>query len=47
MIKTLRSVISLRKFDWNSRRRRLARGGNIDDLRLFFDGDIRFLSQFQ
>ncbi len=34
MIKTLRSVISLRKFDWNGRRRRLARCGNIDDLRL-------------
>lgn len=34
MIKTLRSVISLRKFDWNGRRRRLARCGNIADVRL-------------
>jgi len=34
MIKTLRSVISLRKFDWNGRRRRLARCGSIDDVRL-------------
>ncbi len=34
MIKTIRSVVALRTFDWNSRRRRLARCGNIDDLRL-------------
>lgn len=34
MIKTLRSVISLRKFDWNGRRRRLARCGDIADVRL-------------
>ena len=34
MIKTLRSVISLRKFDWNGRRRRLARCGSIADVRL-------------
>jgi L-lactate dehydrogenase (cytochrome) len=27
-------VVALRKFDWNSRRRRLAKCGNIDDLRL-------------
>jgi len=33
MIKTLRSVISLRKFDWNGRRRRLARCGDISDVR--------------
>lgn len=33
MIKTLRSVISLRKFDWNGRRRRLARCGDIADVR--------------
>jgi len=33
MLKTLRSVVSLRKFDWNSRRRRLAKCGNIDDVR--------------
>ena len=34
MIKTLRSVISLRKFDPNARRRRLAKCGDIDDVRL-------------
>ncbi len=34
MIKTLRSVISLRKVDWNGRHRRLARCGNIADVRL-------------
>ena len=34
MIKTLRSVISLRKFDPNTRRRRLAKCGDIDDVRL-------------
>ncbi|MFM7046488.1 MAG: alpha-hydroxy acid oxidase [Actinomycetota bacterium] len=33
MLKTLRSVVSLRKFDWNSRRRRLAKCGNINDVR--------------
>ncbi|MFM7898966.1 MAG: alpha-hydroxy acid oxidase, partial [Actinomycetota bacterium] len=33
MLKTLRSVVALRKFDWNARRRRLATCGNIDDLR--------------
>jgi L-lactate dehydrogenase (cytochrome) len=33
MLKTLRSVVSLRKFDPNTRRRRLAKCGNIDDLR--------------
>jgi len=33
MIKTLRSVVSLRKFDWNGRRRRLARCGDIADVR--------------
>ena len=33
MFKTLRSVVSLRKFDWNARRRRLARCGNIHDVR--------------
>ncbi|NBV81902.1 MAG: alpha-hydroxy-acid oxidizing protein [Actinobacteria bacterium] len=33
MLKTLRSVVSLRKFDWNGRRRRLAKCGNIDDVR--------------
>jgi L-lactate dehydrogenase (cytochrome) len=33
VIKTLRSVISLRKFDWNGRRRRLARCGDIADVR--------------
>ncbi len=33
MIKTLRSVISLRKFDWNGRRRRLARCADIADVR--------------
>jgi len=34
VLKTLRSVVALRKFDWNSRRRRLAKCANIDDLRL-------------
>jgi len=33
VLKTLRSVVALRKFDWNARRRRLATCGNIDDLR--------------
>lgn len=33
MFKTLRSVVRLRKFDWNSRRRRLARCGDVNDLR--------------
>jgi L-lactate dehydrogenase (cytochrome) len=33
MLKTLRSVVRLRKFDWNSRRRRLARCGDVNDLR--------------
>lgn len=33
MLKTLRSVISLRRFDFNGRRRRLARCGNLDDVR--------------
>lgn len=33
MLKALRSVVSLRKFDWNSRRRRLAKCGNINDVR--------------
>ncbi|MFM8908645.1 MAG: alpha-hydroxy-acid oxidizing protein, partial [Actinomycetota bacterium] len=33
MLKTLRSVVAIRKFDWNARRRRLATCGNIDDLR--------------
>lgn len=33
MFRTLRSVVSLRRFDWNSRRRRLAKCGNIEDVR--------------
>ena len=33
MLKALRSVVSLRKFDWNARRRRLAKCGNIYDVR--------------
>ena len=33
MFKTLRSVVRLRKFDWNGRRRRLARCGDIADVR--------------
>ena len=33
ILKTLRSVIAIRKFDFNSRRRRLAKCGNIDDVR--------------
>ncbi|MFM8015661.1 MAG: alpha-hydroxy-acid oxidizing protein, partial [Actinomycetota bacterium] len=33
MLKTLRSVVALRKFYWNARRPRLATFGNIDDLR--------------
>lgn len=33
MLKSLRSVVALRKFDWNGRRRRLAKCGNISDVR--------------
>jgi len=33
ILKTLRSVIAIRKFDFNGRRRRLAKCGNIDDVR--------------
>ena len=33
ILKTLRSVIAIRKFDFNTRRRRLAKCGNIDDVR--------------
>jgi L-lactate dehydrogenase (cytochrome) len=33
MLKTLRSVISLRRFDFNGRRRRLARCGDLADVR--------------
>ena len=34
MLKSVRSVVRLRRFEFNSTKRRLARCGNIDDLRL-------------
>jgi len=34
MLKTIRSVVSLRRWDWNGDRRRLSRCGNVGDLRL-------------
>jgi len=33
MLKTFRSVVSFRKFDWNRRRRQLAKCANVGDLR--------------
>ena len=34
MLRALRSVVSLRRWDWNGDRRRLSRCGNVGDLRL-------------
>ena len=33
MLKTIRSVVRLRKFEFNGTKRRLAKVGNVDDLR--------------